>query len=163
MGKVILIVLVALSATFLPQSVLPQDNKKPRKPMIELVGHKKSIYSVAISPNNRFVVTGSFDKTARIWDANNGSFLYELEGHNGSISSVAISPNNRFVVTGSFNNTASDNTARIWDANNGSLLHELKGHKDGIYSVTISPNNRFVVTGSSDNTARIWDVEALLK
>ena len=126
-------------------------------------GHTGQIKSVAIAgdPNSlelrraSKVVTGSKDKTAKIWDLNTGALLHTLKGPNGhskAIFSVAIAGDK--VVTGS-----QDNTAKIWDLNTGALLHTLKGpngHSKAIFSVAIAGDK--VVTGSQDNTAKIWDL-----
>jgi WD40 repeat protein len=71
-----------------------------------------SIKKVAISPDNRWVVIGSFDNTARLWDLgakDPPANPVVLRGHEGGVNAVAISPDNRWVVTGSW-----DNTARLW-------------------------------------------------
>jgi len=64
---------------------------------------------VAISPDNRWVVTGSLDKTARLWDLSAkdpAANPVVLHGHDGWGNAVAISPDNRWIVTGSWDNTA---------------------------------------------------------
>ena len=67
---------------------------------------------MAISPDNRWVVTGSDDNTARLWDLSAkdpAANPVVLRGHEGPVRAVAISPDNRWVVTGSY-----DKTARLW-------------------------------------------------
>jgi len=117
-----------------------------------LLSHESSVSSVAVSPDGAFIVTGSYDKTARIWDATSRTELAVLEGHNGWVASIAVSPDGAFIVTGS-----EDNTARIWDATSGTELAVLAGHKSRVSSVAVSPDGAFIVTGSNDKTARIWD------
>ena len=59
---------------------------------------------MAISPDNHWLVTGSDDKTARLWDlsANNpAADPLVLRGHEGRVTGVAISPDSRWLVTGS--------------------------------------------------------------
>ncbi len=74
-----------------------------------LAGHQDFIRSVAISPDNSFIVTGSEDATAKIWYAKTGQLVHTLN-HQDKIRSVAISSDNSFIVTGS-----PDTTAKIWD------------------------------------------------
>jgi WD40 repeat protein len=81
--------------------------KDPAANSIVLRGHDGPLYAVAISPDNRWVVTGSADKTARLWDLSAKPVV--LRGHDGPLYAVAISPDNRWVVTGS-----EDKTARLW-------------------------------------------------
>ncbi|HML19640.1 MAG TPA: hypothetical protein PKD74_03630 [Candidatus Dependentiae bacterium] len=113
-----------------------------------------SISSVAISPDNTFIITGSADNTAIIWDAKTGKQKHTLQGHTGPIFSVAISPDNTFIVTGSM-----DKTAIIWDANTSKQKHTLQGHTGSVSSVAINPDNTFIVTGAFDKTAIIWDAK----
>ncbi len=75
-----------------------------------ITGHQGKLTDIAISPDSRWLVTGSEDKTARVWDLKNLSNRpVVLGGHNGVITSVAISPDSRLIVTGSW-----DNTAKMW-------------------------------------------------
>ena len=97
------------------------------------------------------IVTGSFDSTARIWDAASGRELARLAGHEGVIIGVAATPDGARIVTGS-----DDKTARIWEAASGRELARLTGHDGPVWSVAVTPDGARIVTGSSDNTARIW-------
>ena len=97
-----------------------------------LIGHNNSVYSVAISPDNKFIVTGSWDKTAKVWDSNTGHLIHTLAGHTDWLSSVAVSFDNRFIVTGSW-----DKTAKVWDTrylSNTMSLQELLEHITHNYS-----------------------------
>ncbi|MEL7069859.1 MAG: hypothetical protein AAGN15_14560, partial [Cyanobacteria bacterium J06581_3] len=77
-----------------------------------LEGHGSAVYSVAFSPDNQRIVSGSSDGTLRLWDAQTGSPLGEpLEGHGSAVLSVAFSPDNQRIVSGSL-----DGTLRLWDA-----------------------------------------------
>jgi len=118
-----------------------------------LEGHESPVTSVAWSPDGRRVATGSWDNTARIWDATTGDVVRALEGHGGYVYSVAWSPDGRRVATGS-----TDRTARIWDATTGEVVHVLEGHEDWVRSVAWSPDGTRLATGSEDETARIWEV-----
>jgi WD40 repeat protein len=81
------------------------------------------VHSVAFSPDGTRIVTGSWDWTARVWDARTGSLQRELKGHTGTVWSVAFSPDGTRIVTGS-----GDWTAKVWDAWTGTPQLELKGH-----------------------------------
>ena len=173
-------------------SPMPQWMGRPLE-----TGHKELVRSVAISPNDengggggaaaRYIATGSFDRTIRIWDVETGRQVGEpLTGHTDYVRSVAISPpfkivdeNNggggsaaaRYVVSGS-----DDNTVRIWNMETGRQVGEpLTGHTDWVWSVAISPPfkiadengnggggsaaARYIASGSRDKTVRIWDME----
>jgi len=82
---------------------------------------------VAFSPDGRRIVTGSWDDTAKVWDAASGKVLLTLKGHIDWVRSVAFSPDGRRIATGS-----DDRTAKVWDAASGSEMLTLKGHTDRV-------------------------------
>ena len=79
--------------------------------------------SMALSGDGKHLVTGSFDKTAILWEAASGKKLQTFVGHTDSVLSVAISGDAKYVVTGS-----RDNTAILWEAPGGRKLQTFKGH-----------------------------------
>ena len=76
-----------------------------------LKGHTNRVGSVAFSPDGQRIVSGSFDQTVKIWDANTDKELQTLKGHTNSVTSVAFSPDGQRIVSGS-----EDKTVKIWDA-----------------------------------------------
>src|SRR5262249_22003812 len=84
----------------------------PAAQPVVLKGHQHGLYAVAFSPDNRWVVTGSWDNTARLWDlkaADPAAQPLALERHHHRVHAVAFSRDTRWVVTGS-----GDSTARLW-------------------------------------------------
>ena len=67
--------------------------------------------SVGFSRDGTRIVTGSLDKTAKVWDARTGTPLLDLKGHTGGVTGVSFSPDGTRIVTGS-----GDRTAKVWDA-----------------------------------------------
>jgi dynein assembly factor with WDR repeat domains 1 len=77
----------------------------------------------AISSSNHFsdkIVTGSFDKKAKIWDANTGQCYHTLKGHKMEIVCLSFDPHGMLVATGSM-----DNTAKLWDVETGQEIFTL--------------------------------------
>ncbi|KAG8794181.1 hypothetical protein FRC12_000280 [Ceratobasidium sp. 428] len=117
-------------------------------------GHTGMVESVCYSPDGAYIVSGSEDKTVRIWDARTGKSVGQpLTGHINLVNSVVYSPDGAYILSGS-----GDNTIRVWDAHTGKPVGQpLTGHTTWVESVAYSPGGKFVASGASDKTIRIWD------
>ena len=73
---------------------------------VGLEGHGGGVTSVCVTADGKHVVTGSYDKTARVWSLADGSHVRTLEGHGGIVSSVYVTADGKHVVTGSADKTA---------------------------------------------------------
>ncbi|THU75288.1 WD40 repeat-like protein, partial [Dendrothele bispora CBS 962.96] len=113
----------------------------------------------AYSPDGRYIVSGSADKTVRVWDSQTREVVGQpLQGHIGWVRSVAYSPDGRYIVSGS-----TDKTVRVWDSQTGAVVGKpLQGHTEEVVSVACSPEGRYIVSGSVDNTVRIWNLHTVL-
>jgi WD40 repeat protein len=129
-----------------------QEIRAADEQLAVLSGHRAEVSSAAYSPDGTRIVTASYDKTVRIWNALTGAQLTVLSGHENVVMSAAYSPDGTRIVTSSF-----DKTARIWDAHTGAQLAVLSGHRGEVVSAAYSPDGAFIVTASADKTARIWD------
>ncbi|KAG8833251.1 hypothetical protein FRB91_000039 [Serendipita sp. 411] len=119
-------------------------------------GHTGTVNSIAFSPDGCRIVSGSADKTIRLWDIETGQILGEpLRGHRANVYSVAFSPDGRQMASGSW-----DETIRLWDTETGQIVGEpLRGHSSSVASVAFSPDGCQIASGSWDKTIRLWDTE----
>ncbi|KAG8525335.1 uncharacterized protein KY384_008979 [Bacidia gigantensis] len=124
-------------------------------------GHGEPILAAAFSPaSSSRLVTGSGDKTARIWDCDTGTPFKSLQGHTGWVLAVSWSPDNTIIATGSM-----DNTVRLWDPISGQPLGQpLRGHTKCVTALAWepyhlqAPGRPRIASSSKDSTVRIWDV-----
>ena len=126
--------------------------RKTQGGIFTLNGHMSWVTSVSYSPDGARILTGSYDNTAKVWDARTGTPLIELKGLNEAVISVSFSPDGTRIVTG-----CEDGIVKVWDARTGTPLVELKGHTNGVTSVSFSRDGGQIATGSHDRTAKVWD------
>jgi WD40 repeat protein/pyruvate/2-oxoglutarate dehydrogenase complex dihydrolipoamide acyltransferase (E2) component len=114
--------------------------------------HGYPVNTVAISPNNRYIVTGPL---ATLWDVATGKRA-RIFSPEGTIRSVCFSPDSNLLAT-----TNADKTLKIWEvlAHRDRALRELRGHSWEVSFVRFSPNGKMLATGSADSTVRLWSVE----
>jgi WD40 repeat protein len=125
-----------------------------------LEGHAGPILSLDLSPDGRFLVTGSDDSTLRLWNLARRSQVWSRSSHLGHVHSVAFSPDGRYVASG-----GADGVARIWRRDDGEELLALEGHMPlfPILSIAFSADGKTLASGSSDETVLLWELpEAIL-
>ena len=123
-------------------------------------GHSGWVDSVAVSPDGRRIVSGSGDKTIKVWNLATGKLERTLNGHSSSVGGVAVSPDGRRIVSGSGDLFSSndDSTIRVWNLATGELERTLNGHSGSVDSVAVSPDGQNIISGSGDGTIRVWNL-----
>ena len=108
---------------------------------IKLSGHEGKVNCMTLL-RNMWLVSGSDDKTIKVWDIYKENCLQTLEGHADKIKSLAILPKD-CIASGS-----ADRTIKLWDLNTGLLVTTLKGHLASVNALC-SLSNRNIVNSDT--------------
>ncbi len=149
--------LISGVAVLLSTSVLAPvagAHDKYKVDIVPQIPHSEFVTSVLFSPNGREVLSGSADKSVKLWDMATGRLLRTFEGHSDAVASVAFSADGARVLSGS-----GDKTLKLWDAATGQLLRTFEGHTDAVTSVAFSPDGRRVLSGSADKMLKLWNAD----
>lgn len=124
------------------------------KELFTYVGHAGAIHALALGRDGQVALTGSGDKTMKLWDTSAGKELAAFKGHEGVITCVALSPGGKLALSGS-----EDRTVKLWNAQTGRVLRTLRGHGDRVNAVAFSPAGDWVASAADDNTVRLWPLK----
>jgi WD40 repeat protein/class 3 adenylate cyclase len=121
---------------------------------IRIFHHDGGVTHAAFDLQGDRIVTSSFDKTARIWNAHDGAEIAVLKGHQAVIERAMFSPDGGRILT-----AAHDSTARIWDAQSGEQIFVL--HQPGeVHTALFSPDGTRVITASETGGLTLWDARS---
>src|SRR5262249_9274936 len=110
-------------------------------------GHKDRVGAVALTPDGRHALSGSYDGVLRLWDLTTGQLLRSFAGPGGGVGAAAVTPDGRHALSGSY-----DHTLRLWDLMTGQLLRTFAGHELWVTAVAVTPDGRHALSGSHDRT-----------
>src|SRR6266567_3918345 len=122
------------------------------KDLLTYHGHSDRATAVAWSPDGKYVVSGSLDKTVQVWSVSTGKTRLIYRGHTDGILAVAWSPGSRSIVSGSL-----DHTVQVWQATTGKPILTYRGHSAPVNTVMWSPDGKHIASGSVDTTVQVWD------
>ncbi|KAM0866812.1 hypothetical protein ACQ4PT_042391 [Festuca glaucescens] len=129
------------------------DSLKPKSSLEE---HSFLITDVRFSPSMSRLATSSFDKTVRVWDADNTDYsLRTFTGHSASVMSLDFHPNKEDIIC----SCDSDGEVRSWSINNGSCLTYVKVLKGGATQMRFQPRKGKYLAAASEKAIYILDGE----
>lgn len=103
------------------------------------------------TPSPEILVSGSRDRTIKIWHLETGKLIHTLKGHTGAVFSVAVSGDGQTIASGS-----EDKTVKIWHLETGELLGTFTGHTEAVNAVIFTPDGATLASASLDKTIKIW-------
>lgn len=128
-----------------------QDNTNPEANPFHvrmIPGHHHAIR--ALAAHGRIAVTGSYDKTGRVWDILSGKCLHVLRGHSQRVYSVVYDHVEHRAATGSM-----DGSVKLYSTTTGECLHSLLGHDSLVGLLGLTPKS--LVSAAADSTLKVWD------
>ena len=127
-------------------------NPDTGKRLHELSGHTEQVTSLAFSPDGKILISGSYDRTIRLWNVRKRKELGTLKGDD-SVYTVAFSPDGQYIASGS-----KDSTIILWPLYSDESPRTLTGHSKAVFSVAFSADSKMLVSGSADGKIKMWRV-----
>lgn len=125
-------------------------------------GHSAPVTAAALSPDGRTAVSGSADRTLKLWDLASGREIRSFTGHTVPVTGAAFSPDGRRIVSGA-GLFSGPGELKLWDADSGRLLHSFEGPRLPVTAIALSPDGRTVLSLHGDplrrSEAALWEVE----
>lgn len=128
----------------------PRDERVPREAQI-LSGHAGPVLSCALSSDGLRAVTGSSDRSVRVWNTQTGESTAQLQDHAADVTYVSFSADGTKIVTGA------EDGVRVWDAASGSPFAFLPQRRS---LIAISEDGQGVISTSAQNRVHLWDAKS---
>ncbi|XP_036617939.1 pleiotropic regulator 1-like [Trichosurus vulpecula] len=142
----------AMTAKKTPTMPKPQWHP-PWKLYRVISGHLGWVRCIEVEPGNQWFVTGSADRTIKVWDLASGKLKLSLTGHIGTVRGVRVSARSPYLFS-----CGEDKQVKCWDLEYNKVIRHYHGHLSAVYGLDLHPTLDVLLTCSRDSTARIWDV-----
>jgi len=109
------------------------------------------VHSVKYHPDGTCIVSGSADKSIKLWDVRSHQLIQHYPAHLDAVTSISLHPNGYYLASAS-----KDKTLRLWDLREGRLLFTLQGHSNAINACNFSPDGNFIASGGLDKLVMVW-------
>lgn len=116
-------------------------------------GHRDTLYSLALSPDDKTIATGSYDQKIKLWNVETGKEFRTLSGHNGAIFDLSFRADGKILASAS-----ADRTVKLWDVATGERRDTLSQSLKELYTVAFSPDGKRLAAGGVDNRIRVWQI-----
>ncbi|XP_064470789.1 transducin beta-like protein 3 [Ornithodoros turicata] len=117
------------------------------------LAHEKDINSVAVSPNDQLIATGSQDKLAKLWSATDLSLLGSFRGHRRGIWCVQFSAVDKVLATSS-----ADTTIKLWSLTDFTCAKTFEGHECSVLKVLFLSQGMQLLSSGADGNLKLWNI-----
>ncbi|WP_425440770.1 c-type cytochrome [Phreatobacter oligotrophus] len=115
----------------------------------EMRGHGGPVRALAVAPDGRLALSGSFDSSAILWDIEQGLAVTVLRGHDSSVNAVAALPDGRFATAGE------DGRILLWRIGRAEPEARPVTHEAPVAALALSPDGQRLASASWDGTVRL--------
>ncbi|KAI6647564.1 Pleiotropic regulator 1 [Oopsacas minuta] len=116
-------------------------------------GHLGWVRCIDVDPSNDWFITGSTDRTIKIWDLATSTLRLSLTGHISTIRAVKVSHRHTY-----FFSAGEDKQIKCWDLEHNKTIRQYHGHLSAVYGLTLHPRLDVLISCGRDSTARVWDI-----
>ncbi|MGM3305413.1 eIF2A-related protein [Anabaena sp. WFMT] len=116
-----------------------------------LQGHTDNIWAIAFSPDGKIIVSGSSDRTVKLWDSQTGQCLQTFSGHTRPVLSVAFSLDGQIIAS-----CGGHSIIKVWDVITGECCQTIQ--EVASYVLKFSPNSYILASGNTSGVIKLWDV-----
>ena len=102
-------------------------------------GHYEAVKAVAFTLDGKYLLSGSRDKSIKLWELSTGREIRSYLGHKSTINDLVITPDGKHFVS-----SCADYTAKLWNIATGELVRSFEGHTDYLTSVAVSDRKSVV-------------------
>ncbi|MCC6549557.1 MAG: caspase family protein [Ignavibacteriaceae bacterium] len=124
------------------------DDPRPELRLQE--GHTLPVSSAVFSPDGRFIVSGSWDQTIKIWETSTGKLIRTLHSDGRGVTSLSISPDGKYIVSGCF-----DGKIVLWELQTGQIARVIEGVSK-VTDVKFSSDEKFIVSSTESGVIKIY-------
>lgn len=116
------------------------------------IGHSSKITCLEYA--EKYLLSGSFDNTIKLWDRKSGRLIRTFRGHSNAITDISMQNDSLFV------SSSLDGTLNLWNLNTGEIINTYSGHAKGVSACGFSPNGKILFSADWDGKILLHDYQS---